>query len=318
MNVSIALTTFNGAPYLKEQLDSYLAQTRIADELVVCDDCSNDDTVPILTAFAEVAPFPVRIFRNSHNLGFIQNFEQVVSKCVGDIVFLSDQDDVWHPEKIARVEKIFEASSRVRLVVHDGDLADEHLVTQGATKLNQVVRGFGSTDSHVMGALTAVHSALVKRALPFPRIVGHDVWLHRVASLLQARYVLPISLQTIRRHGLNTSNWVASSIKTISRLDAWRSQYRSATANNYEDRLVLNDCCTLAVDRIQSEDDTFGPDVFKEAQLFLASERRALLARDELARTSGMRQKVLSLRLLCRGDYRFFNGYMSFFRDVSR
>jgi glycosyltransferase involved in cell wall biosynthesis len=318
MNVSIALTTFNGAQYLKEQLDSYLAQTRLADELVVCDDCSNDDTVRILMAFAEVAPFPVRIFQNPQNLGFIQNFEQVVSKCVGDIVFLSDQDDVWHPEKIARVEKIFEANSRVQLVVHDGELADEHLVTHGATKLNQVVRGFGSTDSHVMGALTAVHRALIRRALPFPRIVGHDVWLHKVAGLLQARYVLRSSLQTIRRHGLNTSNWVASSIKTISRLDAWRSQYRSATANSYEDRLVLNDCCRVVIERVEVEEDTFGPDVLKEAQMFLALERRALLARDELARTTGLRQKVLSLRLLCRGDYRFFNGYMSFLRDVSR
>ena len=78
MRVSIAMTTYNGEKHLEEQLNSFLNQTQLPDELVVCDDCSNDKTIEILEKFRLKAPFLVRINKNNINLGFTKNFEKTI------------------------------------------------------------------------------------------------------------------------------------------------------------------------------------------------------------------------------------------------
>src|SRR4051812_29809463 len=98
--VSVAMATYNGAEFIRDQLRSLALQKRLPDELVVSDDGSTDDTVDILEAFAETAPFPVRISVNRENLGFTRNFERAILGCGGDIIYICDQDDVWFPNKI--------------------------------------------------------------------------------------------------------------------------------------------------------------------------------------------------------------------------
>ena len=104
MKVSIALATYNGAKYLKQQLDSFQAQTCLPDELVVCDDCSKDNTVEILEEFKETASFIVIIIQNESNLGYTGNFEKAISLCSGNLIFISDQDDVWFNNKIETID----------------------------------------------------------------------------------------------------------------------------------------------------------------------------------------------------------------------
>ena len=99
LTISIAMTTYNGEKYLQEQLDSFLGQNRLPDELVVCDDGSQDRTMAILESFSSRAPFPVRIYRNSAKLGYSKNFEKAGSLCTGDIIAFSDEDDVWDAQK---------------------------------------------------------------------------------------------------------------------------------------------------------------------------------------------------------------------------
>src|ERR687894_3003245 len=99
---SVAMCTYNGARFVAEQLASVAAQTRPPDELVVCDDGSTDETCRLVEEFAARAPFPVRLFVNERNLGSTRNFGRAVALCEGDLVALSDQDDVWHPEKLER------------------------------------------------------------------------------------------------------------------------------------------------------------------------------------------------------------------------
>ncbi|HEV2835287.1 MAG TPA: glycosyltransferase, partial [Pyrinomonadaceae bacterium] len=100
MNLSIALGTYNGAVYLKEQLESIAAQTRTPDELVISDDQSTDDTLRLIEEFAATAGFPVPLSVNESNLGTAKNFEKAISLCRGDVILLSDQDDVWHSDKL--------------------------------------------------------------------------------------------------------------------------------------------------------------------------------------------------------------------------
>lgn len=127
MNLSIALCTYNGAVYLKEQLESIAAQTRTPDELVISDDQSTDDTLRLIEEFAATAGFPVRLSVNESNLGTAKNFEKAISLCRGDVIVLSDQDDVWHSDKLETVERIFEAKPELSLVFSNAELVDETL-----------------------------------------------------------------------------------------------------------------------------------------------------------------------------------------------
>ena len=129
--VSIALCTYNGANFLPEQLRSFLLQTRPPDELIVCDDRSSDATVEIIEKFAEVAPFSVSLHVNDENLGSTKNFEKAVSLCTGDLVFLSDQDDVWFPKKLEKFTTEFERSKNVGMVFSDAELVGETLEPLG-------------------------------------------------------------------------------------------------------------------------------------------------------------------------------------------
>ena len=95
MRISIAMTTYNGSKYLNDQLKSFSQQDQAPDELIVCDDGSSDNTIKILEKFSLNAPFDVKIYQNESNLGFTKNFENALSKCTGDLIFLSDQDDIW-------------------------------------------------------------------------------------------------------------------------------------------------------------------------------------------------------------------------------
>ena len=127
MNLSIALCTYNGAVYLKEQLESFAAQTRPPDEVVISDDESTDDTIRLIEEFAATADFPVRLSVNESNLGIAKNFEKAISLCRGDVILLSDQDDVWHSDKLESVERIFEAKPQLSLVFSNAEVVDETL-----------------------------------------------------------------------------------------------------------------------------------------------------------------------------------------------
>jgi glycosyltransferase involved in cell wall biosynthesis len=127
MNVSIALCTYNGAVYLKEQLESIAAQTRLPDELVITDDQSTDDTLRLIEEFAATAGFPVRVSVNESNLGTAKNFERAISLCRGDVIVLSDQDNVWHSDNLESFERIFEARPELSLVFSNAELVDEML-----------------------------------------------------------------------------------------------------------------------------------------------------------------------------------------------
>ena len=129
--VSIALCTYNGVNFLPEQLRSFQQQTRPPDELIVCDDRSNDATVEIIEKFAQAAPFSVALHVNDENLGSTKNFERAISLCTGDFIFLSDQDDVWFPTKLEKFTAVFEQSKNVGMVFSDAELVGETLEPLG-------------------------------------------------------------------------------------------------------------------------------------------------------------------------------------------
>lgn len=107
--LSVAMTTYNGAQYIIEQLDSIRLQTRMVDEIVIIDDGSNDETMEFVRDYAKKYPeCGIRLEQNKTNLGYKKNFYKAISLCNGDITFLCDQDDCWLEDKVERMCQVLE------------------------------------------------------------------------------------------------------------------------------------------------------------------------------------------------------------------
>lgn len=125
-SVSVAMATFDGARFLRDQLESIAEQTVAPAELVVCDDGSTDQTLDVIRDFAARAPFPVRLTVNRQRLGPVKNFERAIAACSGDIIFLADQDDVWKPQKIETILRTLDRDESVAGVFTDARIVDRH------------------------------------------------------------------------------------------------------------------------------------------------------------------------------------------------
>ena len=215
--ISIALCTFNGAPYLSEQLDSYLSQSRQPDEVIICDDRSSDQTLSILEGFAKKAPFDTKIFINDNTLGVTQNFEKAIRLCTGDVIALSDQDDVWLPNKLHLIESEFICNQDIQCVFSDAQIVDKNLTPLNYSiwtvaglserKLRKILRN-GMFDNVlnqylVTGCAMAFRSECRKYVLPIPPGWFHDAWISFITSCLGEMKPLPLSFVLYRQHPSN-------------------------------------------------------------------------------------------------------------------
>src|SRR5271156_421330 len=144
--ISVALCTYNGERFLPQQLAGIQQQTRLPDELVVCDDRSTDRTLAMLGEFAAAVSFPVEIISNTETLGSTKNFEQAIRLCGGDLIALSDQDDLWYPNRLERSEQEFMAHPQAGLVFSDADVIDDQNRPLGETLWQQL--GFVGKRKH--------------------------------------------------------------------------------------------------------------------------------------------------------------------------
>ena len=239
MNLSIALCTYDGAVYLREQLESIAAQTRTPDELVISDDQSTDDTLGLIEVFAPNAGFPVRVSVNESNLGTAKNFEKAISLCRGDVIVLSDQDDVWHSDKLESIESIFEAKPELSLVFSNAELVDETLRLDEETlferlhfndRKQRMVKAGRALDVQlrenlVLGATVAFRANLKELVLPIsgdgPLI--HDGWIVLLIAAVGEIELINRPLVKYRQHSAQqcgvgrTSTW--HEIMTSSKID---------------------------------------------------------------------------------------------------
>jgi glycosyltransferase involved in cell wall biosynthesis len=217
MRISIALCTYIGARFIEEQLQSLAAQTRLPDELVVCDDGSSDETMAIVSRFAARAPFQVLFSRNESQLGITRNFERAMSRCTGDVIFLCDQDDFWLPEKIQTLMQPFESDADVGLVFSDAMVTDAGLKPFDYTMWDSVGltprRQRQMNQGHAMdvlvrryvvtGATLAFRASLRAQILPLPATSYHDAWVAAVAAMVSKVVAVRTPLILYRQHGAN-------------------------------------------------------------------------------------------------------------------
>lgn len=216
--VAVALCTHNGARYLEDQLRSIAEQSHPVDRLLVSDDDSTDGTVELVDRFARQVDdrIDVGLTVNRPALGVTKNFESVLRRAGGDVVLLSDQDDVWDPEKtsvlVARLDV-----DRAQLVFTDASIVDgagrptgetlfgnlrisaaELAAVEGGRALEVLLRR-----NIVTGATAAVTRPLLEAALPIPESWVHDEWLAVSAAIRGDVVVERRLLTSYRLHGAN-------------------------------------------------------------------------------------------------------------------
>ena len=193
VRISVAMCTFNGAEFLPAQLASIAQQTRPPDEIIICDDASTDATRDVLQSFAQTSRIPVSLYFSDENAGSVKNFERATGLCTGDVIALSDQDDVWRADKLQSIEQAFVRNPNAGVVFSDAEIVDEKLNPLGSRMWDQIgfdahkqklIRGgralevliYGWT---VTGATMAFRSDFLKLALPIPANVAmiHDGWI---------------------------------------------------------------------------------------------------------------------------------------------
>lgn len=126
MKVSVCMGIYNGEKFIEKQLQTIYKQSRPADEVVLCDDCSTDRTVDIVRKFIADNKLEEtwKLYENTENKGYPGNFYYAMSLCTGDVVFLADQDDVWVDSKISNMLRIMEANPHVELLASRWGIMD--------------------------------------------------------------------------------------------------------------------------------------------------------------------------------------------------
>jgi len=202
------MATYQGERFIADQLASLAAQTRLPDSLFIADDCSTDATLSVAQSFAMSASFPVAVQRNAARLGYAGNFIAAARQADGDIVCFADQDDVWHPEKLAAVGAALEGG-RDLVVGHDirlVDAAGEAILPSYFARL----RADGLPASLcIKGCSLAYRRELVDAwGWPEPESgISHDLWIAALALAAGRRGVLPRALVSHRLHDANASGW---------------------------------------------------------------------------------------------------------------
>lgn len=233
--ISVAMCTYNGEKYVGEQIESILHQSMSPDEIVICDDCSSDNTLDIVKATLTNWKGICKVVRNENNLGFSKNFEKAISLCSGDVIFLSDQDDVWDSQKIQVIMRVFHSHEKIAMVFHNAEIVDESLNSLGLTfwgdkyNIKKIMRADYSAllvCNNVQGASVAFRKTLFDKSKPFPKGIAHDDWLALNAYILKAIYPINKCLIKYRQTGENVLGAELSGVKKIKK---WVENFTSST-----------------------------------------------------------------------------------------
>ena len=216
MKLSVALCTYNGEKHIKEQLDSILNQTVHVNEIIICDDKSDDNTFKILQCYQEKHPSIFKLFLNERTLRSVKNFEKALSLCTGEITFLCDQDDCWHPNKVEVFTKNFEANPQNLAFCSNGYLMDKNSkvmsdhfpkwdVYEKYLCENKFINNFNfitQKGNFSTGATMAVKTEFAKSTIPFPELENfhHDEWLTLLATAYGKMTFIPEKLINYRVH----------------------------------------------------------------------------------------------------------------------
>ena len=320
VTVSVALASYLGRSFITEQLRSICDQSMPPSEVIVFDDASDDGTRDVVKAFAAQSSVQIVPRQQSENQGLIGNFESAIRATTGDIVFLSDQDDVWYPNKIARVVEAFDRNPAVSLVFSDADLVDQQLRPLRRTLWQSI--GFNQTERAQMrspaafdlllrkflvtGATLAFRRSVFDLVLPLSKHLIHDAWIGLTIAAISRVECIDEPLIQYRQHvrqqiGERESwrNW----------LTQWQAAKKMSPAYFHEQHLFFKQ---LADRVVICEPRWVHPAVGE-----LAKQKLRHLERRIAIRGRGAWSLPAVAREFARGDYsRFSYGWKSAAQDM--
>jgi glycosyltransferase involved in cell wall biosynthesis len=326
MRISVAMCTFNGADFLPAQLESIVRQTRPPDEIIVCDDASTDATRGVLESFAQTSRIPVSPYFSDENIGFVKNFERAIGLCTGDVIALSDQDDVWRADKLELIEQSFAANTAAGVVFSDAEIVDKNLrpldkrmwdeVGFDAHKQKLIREGrslevliYGWT---VTGATMAFRSAFVKLALPIPTNIAmiHDGWIALTIAAVAGVTFIEEPLIKYRQHerqqvGAPERPFVAASKRGLQEFGT-ALRRRNSTSE-------LHEILSALEERLKAQQHSFD---CRRALAFVADyslhlDVRANMPRKRLSRLPRILRELLTMRY-----HEYANGFKSAAKDL--
>jgi len=213
--VSLAMTTYNGEKYLREQLDSIYNQTMIPDEVIVCDDNSKDGTIDILEEYRKAKG--LKYYVNIPGLGVNKNFNKAILLCSGNYIAISDQDDIWLPNKIRtlydymlKIENQYGENVPILVSSDSTRFSDPSTVCLETKPIHGIITGYRNflfnSNLYCQGCTVMMNKELVKTLPPFPSSFNefpYDVFISMIATITGERCHICQSLMYYRNHNSN-------------------------------------------------------------------------------------------------------------------
>jgi glycosyltransferase involved in cell wall biosynthesis len=248
--ISVAMCTYNGGRYLETQLESIATQSRLPCELVVCDDCSTDDTLAILKHFQAKAPFPVHVIQNGLRLGSTRNFDQAIGLARGEFIALCDQDDRWLPAKLERLSEALLENPFLGGVFSDANLIDGDGRPLGSRLFErhkftpQKQRRFLACPTStllkhdvVTGATLMFRASIRRYCSPIPSSWVHDGWLAWMIALHARLGLVAEPLIEYRIHSGQQLGVGSHTAQSSTGRAETRRQFYARVAHQFEDLL---------------------------------------------------------------------------------
>lgn len=230
MALSVAMCTYNGSRFIKDQLNSIIEQSRPVNEIIISDDCSTDNTIEIINDYINKYPGLIQLYQNKENLRSTKNFENAISKCSGDYIFLADQDDIWDFYKVEKIISKFEANEFLEGIFSNGNLInDDNKVIPNTDmwdsfyffekNLEKPIDLFCLLKHHanmVTGATLCIKKNILDLILPFPDLTNkkfyHDEW---IALILASRNSLDYINENLISYRIHTSQQIGIGKKKL-------------------------------------------------------------------------------------------------------
>ncbi len=312
---SVALATYNGERYIVAQLNSILNQTVPPSEIIISDDGSKDGTLQIVEEILDKSGVKSQILNNKQNHGVIGNFTNALSNCTHDIIFTSDQDDIWMPDKAERILEEFENNADALLIFTDGELVDSNCNPLGsmwdAVGLNQAHLSekelFNTLlrNCLVTGATMAFKRDVFKDSLPIPAQWLHDGWFAWTALSRKGLVAMPKKLIQYRQHSANVVGMQPQK-STLNHIKQWADKIKK-----------LDQVRKIRYERYEVVRSHIGNNFTEEEQLRL----NACVAFWEQMHTGGTKSTisrfVIYSKLFISGRYhQFYTGFRGYLRDL--
>ncbi|MCH5686542.1 glycosyltransferase [Niabella sp. W65] len=240
MKISVCMATYNGGKYIYAQVKSILAQLAENDEIIVVDDCSKDNTIETLQSFNDAR---IKILVNENNYGHVYSFNKSLSLAKNDIIFMSDQDDIWHSGRVDIMRKYL-IENKVMLVT-----SNSYFINDDSTPIIYNIEGVRSSQSsdylknildifrgkkNYFGCAMALCQKLNEVILPIPSYVeSHDLWIAMAANIMNSNLHMDEKTFYRRVHTNNASILKRPLLKSYIR-DGFSSEVSSIFAGDGE------------------------------------------------------------------------------------